>query len=116
MNDQNKRPVIILALITAVCLIGDSMLYVVLPIYWREIGLSSIWQVGVLLSVNRFVRLPLNPLIGWLYKRISTRTGIATAVILAGFTTISYGFAEGFLAWIILRTIWGAAWTFLRLG
>lgn len=116
MNDENKRPVIILALITAVCLIGDSMLYVVLPIYWREIGLDSIWQVGVLLSVNRFVRLPLNPLIGRLYQRISTRTGIAAATILAGVTTVSYGLAKGFLAWIILRTIWGTAWTFLRLG
>lgn len=47
------------------------MLYVALPIYWETAGLESIWQVGVLLSINRFIRLPFNPLISWMYKHIS---------------------------------------------
>ncbi|GAB7387503.1 hypothetical protein BSNK01_13400 [Bacillaceae bacterium] len=35
MKDGEKRPVIALALVTAFCLTGDSMLYVALPLYWR---------------------------------------------------------------------------------
>jgi len=53
--DRNSRPIVVIALLTAVCLIGDSMLYVVLPTHWKEVGLFSLWEVGILLSVNRLV-------------------------------------------------------------
>lgn len=110
------RPVIVISLLTAACLLGDSMLYVVLPIHWQDVGLSSLWEVGILLSVNRIVRLPLNPLVGWLYERMSSRSGVLFAVLLAACTTLSYAFSKGFLLWLVLRCIWGVAWTFLRLG
>lgn len=112
----NKQPVIIISLITAVCLLGDSMLYVVLPIRWQEFGLSSLWEVGILLSVNRLVRLPLNPLIGWLYRKMSKRAGILLAVLLASVTTASYGLAGSFWLLFLMRSVWGLAWSFLRLG
>lgn len=115
-SDNKKQPVMIVALVTAICLMGDSMLYIALPIYWREVGLFSLWEVGLLLSVNRFVRLPLNPFIGWLYKKISLRTGLLFAVILATLTTIGYGMASGLVMWLILRCVWGVAWSLLRLG
>lgn len=105
-----------IALVTACCLLGDSMLYIALPIYWREAGLDGIWQVGVLLAVNRFVRLPLNPFVGWVYERIPLKMGLLFAVVLSVFTTIGYGFASGFLSWLILRCLWGLAWSFLRIG
>jgi MFS family permease len=92
------------------------MLYVVLPIHWQEVGLASLWEVGILLSVNRIIRLPLNPLVGWLYERMSSRSGVLFAVLLAACTTLSYAFSKGFLLWLILRCVWGVAWTFLRLG
>jgi Arabinose efflux permease len=92
------------------------MLYVVLPTQWQQLGLSSLWEVGVLLSVNRIVRLPLNPLVGWLYGKMNSRSGIIFAGILATGTTLSYGVAKGFALWLALRCIWGVAWTFLRLG
>lgn len=115
-TDLNKKPVIIISLLTAACLLGDSMLYVVLPIHWQDVGLTSLWDVGVLLSVNRIVRIPLNPLVGWLYGKMSSRNGIILAGILATCTTLSYGFIKGFVFWLIIRCIWGIAWTFLRLG
>ncbi|MCI1695892.1 MFS transporter [Aneurinibacillus aneurinilyticus] len=114
--EKNKKPVVVISIATALCLLGDSMLYIVLPIYWREAGLLSLWEVGIILSVNRFVRLPLNPLVGWLYQRISLRTGLFLAVGLGSLTTIGYGFAQGLVAWIALRTLWGAAWSLLRIG
>ncbi|MEF3302661.1 MFS transporter [Paenibacillus sp. GYB003] len=113
---NGNRPITLVAVVTAFCLLGDSMLYVVLPIYWHEAGLTSLWQVGVLLSVNRFVRLPLNPLIGWLYKKLPLRAGLITAVLLGAFTTAGYGLFHGFAAWLALRAIWGVAWSLLRMG
>lgn len=113
---NNKRPVIVISLITAICLLGDSMLYVVLPIWWRDFGLTSLWEVGILLSVNRLVRLPLNPLIGWLYRRMSKRSGILLAILLTAVTTASYGIAGSFWLLFVLRSVWGLAWSFLRLG
>lgn len=113
---KEHQPVIAIALLTAACLVGDSMLYVVLPTHWQEAGLSSLWEVGVLLSVNRLIRLPLNPLVGWLYHRISSRNGVLLASVLAVITTLSYGYLHSFLTLLMARCVWGVAWTFLRLG
>lgn len=102
--------------ITALCLLGDSMLYIALPLHWKEAGLSAWWEVGLLLSVNRLVRLPLNPLVGWVYQRISLRLGLTAALILSGITTLGYGVAQGLTLWILLRVLWGFAWSLLRIG
>ncbi|MDF2036205.1 hypothetical protein P2R12_04265 [Cytobacillus oceanisediminis] len=104
-NQLSSKPIIIVAIVTALSLLGDSMLYIALPIYWESAGLDSIWQVGVLLSINRFIRLPFNPLAGWMYKHISLKAGLIIAVLLGGFTTIGYGVFEGFAAWVILRAL-----------
>ncbi len=113
---QQSRPIVIISLITAACLVGDSMLYVVLPIHWQEMGLDSLWQIGVILATNRIARLPFNPLVSYLYRKLSARNGILIAIFLSIFTTASYGFVSNFLIFILLRCIWGLAWTFFRLG
>ncbi|REK76855.1 MFS transporter [Paenibacillus paeoniae] len=115
-GDSRHKQVHILALITAISLLGDSMLYITLPIHWKEAGLISLVEVGILLSVNRFIRLPLNPVISWLYSKISIRTGLWIALIIAGTTTWLYGWAQSFVFWLILRSVWGMAWAILRLG
>lgn len=116
IRDERMRPVVLLAAVTALCLVGDSMLYVALPVHWEEFGLTSLWQAGALLSVNRLVRLPLNPAVSRLYRRISARSGMLLAAALAVATTAGYGLAGSFAALIVLRALWGLAWTFLRLG
>jgi predicted MFS family arabinose efflux permease len=113
---KEKRLVVVIALITAICLLGDAMLYIVLPIFWRDFGLTSIWQVGVLLSINRFIRLPINPFIGYLYQRIPKKYGLYIACSLAVITTLSYGFAKEFWILLIMRSLWGVAWSIMRLG
>jgi len=92
------------------------MLYIALPIHWNEVGLLSLVEVGLLLAVNRFIRLPLNPLISWLYSKMSIRTGLFAALLIAGSTTLLHGWAQGFVFWLILRCIWGIAWSFIRIG
>lgn len=113
---NNKQGVVAISLITAVCLLGDSMLYIALPVYWQQAGLLSLWEVGIILSINRFVRLPLTPIIGWLYTKIPLRGGLLAAVLLAAASTAGYGIGEGLWVWIALRCVWGFAWSLLRLG
>ncbi|MFC4619358.1 MFS transporter [Camelliibacillus cellulosilyticus] len=113
---KKQRTIVIIALVTALGLAGDSMLYIALPIYWREAGLTAIWQVGVLLSINRFIRLPINPFVGWLYRKVSLRTGLFLAAILGMITTAGYGMAKGFFLWLLLRCLWGLAWSLFRIG
>jgi len=108
--------IVAIALITAACLTGDSMLYMALPTHWQSAGLDSLWEVGILLSVNRFIRLPLTPLVGWLYSRIGLRTGVLAAVLMTGLLTVGYGLVHSFAGWLLLRCLWGVAWTFLRMG
>ncbi|WP_201317618.1 MFS transporter [Paenibacillus sp. EPM92] len=116
MNDTRHAPIAI-AWITGVCLLGDSMLYIVLPVYgMQQYGLDSFWQIGLLLSVNRLVRLPLGPLIGWLYARMPVRVGITAAVAAASLTTLAFGLGSGFALLLAARALWGAAWSLLRIG
>lgn len=110
------RQVRLMAVITAFCLLGDSMLYIALPVQWEHCGLTSLWEVGAILSVNRLVRLPLNPLVGWLYSRINLRTGLILAAALAVVSTLGYALAQSFAVWLLLRCVWGLAWTLLKLG
>jgi predicted MFS family arabinose efflux permease len=113
--DKTKN-ITIIATVTALCLAGDSMLYITLPIYWQEAGLSSLWEVGILLSINRFIRLPLNPVAGWLYSKINLQTGLFIAVVLGTIANMGYALGQGFGAWLFFRSIWGAAWSLLSLG
>lgn len=113
---SEKKKVIGMALITAVAVLGDSMLFIVLPLYYEDFGLTSLWQVGILLSVNRFIRLPINPLIGWFYSKFQLRTGVFIALALTVLTTLSYGFIQEFVILVIMRFLWGVAWSLLRLG
>ncbi|MFB9326451.1 MFS transporter [Paenibacillus aurantiacus] len=115
-SQDGERAVAMVGAVSGLALFGDAMLYVVLPVYWKEAGLESLWQVGLILSINRFVRLPLNPLIGWLYNRLPLRAGLYAAVLLAALTTAGYGIWEGFAAWLVLRALWGIAWSLMRIG
>jgi MFS family permease len=38
------------------------------------------------------------------------------AAILGGITTIGYGMAEDFPFWVILRSLWGLAWSLFKMG
>lgn len=116
MKRASKNKIIGLAILTGVAIMGDAMLLIILPLYWSEMGLTAVWQVGVLLSVNRFIRLPINPLAGLFYRHYSLRTGVWIAMLLALCSTFSYGFFNQFSLLFIMRILWGIAWSMLRLG
>lgn len=111
-----RSQVVIFALLTAACVASDAMLYVVLPVRWMEAGLSSLWEVGLVLSLNRLARLPLNPIIGWVYSRLSIKTCAIFAALLALLIPLGYFHASTLAAWAALRILWGLAWALLKLG
>lgn len=103
-----------MALATAATLLGDSLLYAVLPTVYGALGLE-LWMVGVLLSANRFVRLLTNPLAGRVVERVGAGRPFVAALLLGAATTLAYALG-GFFVLLAARLLWGLCWSFLRLG
>jgi MFS family permease len=71
---------------------------------------------GLILGINRYIRVVSNSWAGWMYQRLGFYRPFTLAVILAAGTTMSYGLATGFWGLFIAHGIWGIAWSLLRLG
>lgn len=107
--------VVAVFVVMALALLGDSLLYVVLPLHAPALGLSG-FQVGVLLSANRWVRMLTNRGATWLAARWGSRRMFGGAALLAGVTTALYALTPAFLPFIIARMAWGFCYSTLRLG
>ena len=101
--------------IAGAVIMGDSMIYAVLPSNISSFAVSA-GLVGVLLSANRFVRLVSNPLADRLFRRFGMERPLALAVVLSIGTTLAYGIGPGFAVLLIARILWGLCYSILRLG
>ena len=110
---QSSRAVVLIALATAFSLLGDQMLYSVLPTYYTELGLMP-YQVGLILSVNRWVRLVTNSLAERLCQRYNLTGLVTAALILGAAVTAAYGFVLSFPVLLVARMLWGLSWSFIR--
>ena len=99
----------------AASLLGDSVLYAVLPARFALFGVTP-GLVGVLLSVNRFIRLASNPLAAWVYLRLGFTASFLLALLLGAATTAAYGLFPSFWLLLLARVLWGVCYSFLRLG
>lgn len=108
-----SRSAILIALATAFSLLGDQMLYSVLPTYYVELGLMP-YQVGLLLSVNRWVRLVTNSLAEWLCRRWDLTVLVTVSLVFGALLTIVYGTVSLFPVLLIARMLWGLSWSFIR--
>lgn len=108
-------PVAAAALAIAAALLGDAMLYVVMPARPQAWGLT-IALVGVLLSANRLIRLLSNPLAGLAFQRLGTTVPFAVAMAVAVVVTATYGWVTAFWALLLARVTWGFCWSVLRMG
>ena len=95
--------------------LGDALLYPVLPVYGEELGISALW-IGILLSVNRFVRIPGNTLVSWLVSKRGYKQTILIASIGAVISTIAYGLQLGITFFLVARLVWGLSYSSLRVG
>lgn len=112
---SNLRNVYLSAIILAIANMGDAFLYAWLPSNYFQIGFSAFW-VGIILSVNRIVRFFLNGRIAWLLSRRGFKTVMLVSVALSFISTISYGFMRFVPLWILMRILWGIAFSVLRLS
>lgn len=101
--------------VVALCIMGDSLMYSILPLYAPTIGIA-LPLVGVLLSANRFVRLLSNRWAGSAFERFGARLPFLFSVVLGLASTIAYAPATGFIVFLIARLAWGVAWSGLRQG
>ena len=109
------RVVIPVGLAVCLSLLGDLTLYAVLVTQLDVLGLS-LAAVGVLLSVNRLVRIPGNLVAGVLFDRWGRRPLFLVGMTLGVLSTASYGLARGFWPFLLARATWGVAWTLINIG
>lgn len=109
------RWVVAVSIAVAASILGDSLLYAVLPTIYDDLGLQA-FMVGILLSANRFVRLVTNSLAGWVMGRAGVRGPFLFAVFAAALTTALYASGLGFAVFLLARMGWGLCWSLLRLG
>lgn len=107
------RPVLLVGLATAFSLFGDQTLYSVLPTYYVELGLLP-YQVGLLLSVNRGIRLITNHLAERLCQRFNLAWLFGASLGLGAVLTAIYGLATHFFILLVARMLWGLCWSFIR--
>ena len=110
---EKRRRFLLTSLIVALSLLGDALLYAVLPSRPEAFNLR-IWQVGILLGANRLVRLGTNELAGRLVRRSHSNRPLYGAVIAGSLITACYALPIGFWGLLAARLAWGACWSLFR--
>jgi DHA1 family inner membrane transport protein len=101
--------------IMSLALLGDALLYAVLPVYGEPFGLTLPW-VGVMLSANRFVRLFAYDLLARLTQTVGVRRMCMVAAVTATVSTAIYGFGHGPAVMLAARFLWGLTYAVLVLA
>jgi MFS family permease len=116
-SNTSGRTLIPLGIGIAVSLLGDSTLYTVLPDpdIAAQAGLT-LAMVGILLGINRIVRILFNSTAGILIDRLSRRGLMIGSLCLGALSTAVFAFGRGFNLLLIGRILWGAAWSGLWIG
>ena len=102
-------------LVIAVAMIGDTLLYVVLPLYHQEFGIS-LAMVGVLLSLNRWIRLLANSGVAAIGERVGPHALMVMAAVGSVISTTLYGLVENGAVQIAARILWGISYASLNLS
>ena len=109
------RAIIGSSTIMSLALIGDALLYAVLPVYADQFGLTLPW-VGVMLSANRFVRVFAYGAIARITQAVGVRRMCIIAACTATLSTALYGFGQGPIVFLSARILWGLTYAVLVLA
>lgn len=112
--ESGWRAVIGSSSILSLALLGDALIYAVLPAYAEDFGLTLPW-VGVMLSANRFVRVFAYGVITRMTYAIGVRRMCVIAAIVATISTALYGFGQGPAVILAARILWGLTYATLLL-
>jgi MFS family permease len=111
---MTSRPTVLASAVLALALLGDSLLYAVLPLHAPSFGVSLAW-VGVLLSANRIIRLFVYPFLPRIAATGLRRFTIAGAAV-GALSTLAFAFSSGAWALLASRVAWGTAFGSLSLS
>lgn len=114
-TDTGWRAIIGSSLIMSLALLGDALLYAVLPAYADSFGLTLPW-VGVMLSANRIVRVFAYTAIADLTRSLGVRRMCIAAAIVATISTALYGIGYGPATMLLARVLWGLTYAVLILA
>jgi DHA1 family inner membrane transport protein len=112
---HREAPALSTALVVSASLLGDTLLYTVLPVSAASLGISRP-MVGVILSLNRWVRLITNPLAARLYEKFPAGALIVVAIVLSALSTAMYALPTALAVFLFGRVLWGFCYSLLRLG
>jgi DHA1 family inner membrane transport protein len=112
--NSSLGPVVVSSGVLSLALLGDALLYAVLPLHAQAFGVSLLW-VGVLLSANRFVRVFAYGLVAQLTEAVGTRRMCLVAAAGAIVSTALYGIGEGEGVLLLARSVWGLSYAVLVL-
>jgi MFS family permease len=105
-----------IGLATALSLMGDATLYAVLPTHSADAGIA-LAGVGIVLSINRFIRLATNGPAGWLIDQLPDRRALFIGSLALGVAaTTIYAASSGLPALLLGRLLWGLAWSGIWIG
>jgi predicted MFS family arabinose efflux permease len=110
-NRHSRRAAATLAL----ALPGDTVLYLLLPMYASHFGVS-LAEAGVLLAANRLVRIAGYGAVARFYARHGDRPTCMLAAAAAAISALGYALLSGFWALVPLRLLWGLAFAALNLS
>ena len=113
-RSESYRNTITVATCLGLVWFGDAAIYVVLPLYAPSFGFDAV-TVGVLLSVNRVVRILGYGWVAPLARAYGTNALTAAACAAAAVSTLAYGLLSGFVLLFIARMVWGASWGIINL-
>ncbi|MCH2521317.1 MAG: MFS transporter [Dehalococcoidia bacterium] len=103
------------SLAVAAALLGDAILYVVMPSQPELWGITIV-QVGILLSANRIIRLLTNPLSSEIMRKYGVVKPFMGAMCSSVIVLVIYAYSKNFFVLLLGRLAWGACWSLLRLG
>ena len=106
-------PVVLFSTALSIVTLGDSLIYVILPSYYTQIGFVPI-QVGILLSANRWVRLGTNHLAEYCFRRYPSDLWVILAFFTGSLVAVIYGLSNLFMVFLAARILWGMSFSFLR--
>jgi DHA1 family inner membrane transport protein len=99
----------------AVALPGDTVLYLLLPMYAAQFGVT-LAQAGILLAANRLVRIAGYSWVARYYARRGDRPTDSLAVVAAAICALGYATLSGFWLLLPLRLLWGLSFAALNLS
>ena len=94
--------------------LGDALIYVVMPLHAAAFGIGLPW-VGLVLSVNRIVRVVGYGWIEPLSRSVGLRTMVIAGSAAAAISTLAYGLTAGVVPLLAARLLWGICWAVLNL-